>query len=157
MTAVRMAFNELRRITSGKLPKLGPDAKSQVTLQYKDGKPVRACQTPVASVGGAPITTIEGLGEPGKLQQAQIAELNHAYATLTDPIRRKQYDQSIRSEAMQSEIMGRYVGGFAFEGAASTARGTAALLHRASNNAIGMRVASAFQAMRSLRSLRLPR
>lgn len=47
--------------------------------------------------------------------------LNHAYATLTDPIRRKQYDQSIRSEAMQSEIMGRYVGGFAFEGAASTA------------------------------------
>ncbi|WP_119419375.1 methionine adenosyltransferase [Desertibaculum subflavum] len=27
---------------AGKLPKLGPDAKSQVTLEYKDGKPVRA-------------------------------------------------------------------------------------------------------------------
>ncbi len=27
---------------AGKLPKLGPDAKSQVTLEYRDGKPVRA-------------------------------------------------------------------------------------------------------------------
>lgn len=27
---------------AGKLPTLGPDAKSQVTLEYKDGKPVRA-------------------------------------------------------------------------------------------------------------------
>lgn len=45
--------------------------------------------------------------------------LNHAYATLADPVRRKQYDTSIRSEALQSEIMNRYVGGFAYGGAAA--------------------------------------
>lgn len=47
--------------------------------------------------------------------------LNHAYSTLADPIRRKQYDESIRNEMLQSEIMNRYVGGFAYGGAAATA------------------------------------
>jgi S-adenosylmethionine synthetase len=40
------AHNILRGLSdarhSGKLPQLGPDAKSQVTLEYVDGKPVRA-------------------------------------------------------------------------------------------------------------------
>lgn len=45
--------------------------------------------------------------------------LNLAYATLVDPVRRAQYDKSIRAEAMQSELMSRYVGGFAYGGAAS--------------------------------------
>lgn len=31
-----------RAIHSGAIPKIGPDAKSQVTLEYKNGKPVRA-------------------------------------------------------------------------------------------------------------------
>lgn len=45
--------------------------------------------------------------------------LNHAYATLTDPIRREQYDKSIRAQSLQSEMMGKYVGGFAYGGAAT--------------------------------------
>ncbi|MDX2027742.1 MAG: methionine adenosyltransferase [Alphaproteobacteria bacterium] len=34
---------------AGKLPLLGPDSKSQVTLEYKDGKPVRAAQLVVST------------------------------------------------------------------------------------------------------------
>jgi DnaJ-class molecular chaperone len=47
--------------------------------------------------------------------------LNLAYSTLADPVRRQQYDQSIRNEALQAQIMGRYVGGFATGGMASAA------------------------------------
>jgi nicotinate dehydrogenase subunit A len=42
-----------------------------------DGRAVRSCVTPVSSVGGANITTLEGLGTPEKphpIQQAFIAE-----------------------------------------------------------------------------------
>lgn len=45
--------------------------------------------------------------------------LNRAYATLSDPVRREQYDKSIRSEALQSGIMNQYVGGFAYGGAST--------------------------------------
>lgn len=38
-------------------------------------------------------------------------QLNLAYATLSDPARRKAYDESIRTQVLQSEIMGRYVAG----------------------------------------------
>ena len=44
---------------------------------HKDGQAVRACVTPVASVAGANIKTIESLGtaeKPHALQQAWIAE-----------------------------------------------------------------------------------
>ncbi len=34
---------------AGKLPLLGPDAKSQVTLEYRDGKPVRAARVVVST------------------------------------------------------------------------------------------------------------
>src|ERR1700733_4776226 len=34
---------------AGKLPLLGPDAKSQVTLEYEDGKPVRAARVVVST------------------------------------------------------------------------------------------------------------
>lgn len=37
--------------------------------------------------------------------------INLAYATLKDPLKRKQYDDSIRAEQVQQEIMNRYVGG----------------------------------------------
>lgn len=47
--------------------------------------------------------------------------LNLAYNTLADPVRRQQYDQTIRNEVLQSQIMGRYVGGFASGGAATAA------------------------------------
>jgi isoquinoline 1-oxidoreductase alpha subunit len=37
-----------------------------------DGQPIRACQTPIGSLGAAKITTIEGLGGETPLQQAWI-------------------------------------------------------------------------------------
>ena len=42
--------------------------------------------------------------------------LNLAYATLSDPDKRKRYDESIRAEALQDEIMGRYVSGLGGHG-----------------------------------------
>ena len=38
-----------------------------------DGKPVRSCVTPVGSVAGKPITTIEGLAKDGALHPLQQA------------------------------------------------------------------------------------
>jgi aerobic-type carbon monoxide dehydrogenase small subunit (CoxS/CutS family) len=38
-----------------------------------DGEPRRSCLTPVASVDGASITTLEGLGEPEQLSPLQAA------------------------------------------------------------------------------------
>ncbi len=37
-----------------------------------DGQPIRACQTPISSLGAAKITTIEGLGGSHPLQQAWV-------------------------------------------------------------------------------------
>lgn len=38
--------------------------------------------------------------------------LNRAYFTLIDPVKRLEYDKTIREDVLQSEIMNRYVGGF---------------------------------------------
>lgn len=38
--------------------------------------------------------------------------LNRAYATLSRPASRQQYDQTIRAKVVQDQIMGHYVGGF---------------------------------------------
>ena len=38
-----------------------------------DGEPRRSCLVPLASVGGAQITTVEGLGTPGELSAVQAA------------------------------------------------------------------------------------
>ena len=38
-----------------------------------DGEPRRSCLVPLASVGGAQITTVEGLGAPGELSAVQAA------------------------------------------------------------------------------------
>jgi S-adenosylmethionine synthetase len=50
---IQFAHNILRALSearhSGKEPNLGPDAKSQVTLQYVDGKPVRATAVVVST------------------------------------------------------------------------------------------------------------
>jgi nicotinate dehydrogenase subunit A len=40
---------------------------------HVDGKAVRSCITPMASVAGKSITTLEGLGEPGRLHPLQTA------------------------------------------------------------------------------------
>jgi nicotinate dehydrogenase subunit A len=41
----------------------------------KDGEPIRSCRTPAASVQGAEITTLEGLGDEGRLHPLQAAFL----------------------------------------------------------------------------------
>jgi DnaJ-class molecular chaperone len=43
-------------------------------------------------------------------------DLNAAYAILSDPTKRKSYDQTIRQQEMQDQVMKRYVGGFAGPG-----------------------------------------
>ncbi|AJG18217.1 (2Fe-2S)-binding protein [Cupriavidus basilensis] len=40
---------------------------------HVDGAPVRACQTPVSTVAGKRVTTIEGLGQPDALHAVQKA------------------------------------------------------------------------------------
>lgn len=57
---------------------------------------------------------------PARREQTEqlCKHLNHVYATLKDPARRKQYDDSIRAEEIQQQIMNRYVGGFAGPGLA---------------------------------------
>lgn len=42
-----------------------------------DGKPVRSCQTSLASVAGKNVTTIEGLEKDGKLHPLQQAFMDH--------------------------------------------------------------------------------
>jgi aerobic-type carbon monoxide dehydrogenase small subunit (CoxS/CutS family) len=42
-----------------------------------DGEPRRSCLTAVATVDGASITTLEGLGEPERLSPVQAAFYNH--------------------------------------------------------------------------------
>ncbi len=53
--------------------------------------------------------------------------INLAYATLKHPLKRKQYDDTIRAEQVQQEIMNRYVGGFGGPGMASFDPGAAHL------------------------------
>jgi S-adenosylmethionine synthetase len=58
---------------AGKAPELGPDAKSQVSLMYKDGKPVRATSVVVSTQH-----------KPG-LTQAQIREIVRPFVLKTLP------------------------------------------------------------------------
>jgi aerobic carbon-monoxide dehydrogenase small subunit len=41
-----------------------------------DGEPRRSCLTPLATVDGASITTLEGIGEPERMSQVQAAFYN---------------------------------------------------------------------------------
>jgi curved DNA-binding protein CbpA len=43
--------------------------------------------------------------------EALCKTINLAYATLKDPLKRKEYDDTIRAAQVQQEIMNRYVGG----------------------------------------------
>lgn len=45
--------------------------------------------------------------------------VNQAYTVLRDPIRRREYDQSIRVQEVQDQIMNRYVGGLGGPGPAT--------------------------------------
>jgi isoquinoline 1-oxidoreductase alpha subunit len=45
-----------------------------------DGVAVRSCQTALADVAGASVTTIEGLGTPGALHAVQAAWIDHQVA-----------------------------------------------------------------------------
>jgi aerobic-type carbon monoxide dehydrogenase small subunit (CoxS/CutS family) len=42
-----------------------------------DGEPRRSCLTPLVAVDGAAVTTVEALGEPGKLSPVQAAFFEH--------------------------------------------------------------------------------
>lgn len=44
--------------------------------------------------------------------EERAREVNAAYQTLKNPIRRQSYDRTIRARLVQDQIMGRYVGGF---------------------------------------------
>ncbi len=49
----------------------------------------------------------------GRARADEAAKLlNPAYATLSKPESRREYDQTIRAQVVQDQIMGRYVGGF---------------------------------------------
>ena len=48
--------------------------------------------------------------------EAVARQLNDAYATLKDPVKRQQYDRDIRVQELQDQIMNRYVGGLAGPG-----------------------------------------
>ncbi len=69
--AIAHSHNILRLISedrhAGKLPLLGPDAKSQVTLEYVDGKPVRAARVVVSTQ------------HDEKLEQEDVRELVRPY------------------------------------------------------------------------------
>lgn len=51
------------------------------------------------------------LGTDKALAENYAKELNQAYSVLSDPKKREDYDRSIRVEAIQSQIMERYVAG----------------------------------------------
>ncbi|MBA3415151.1 MAG: J domain-containing protein [Chloroflexia bacterium] len=42
----------------------------------------------------------------------QAKQLNAAYAVLSSPVKRQAYDQTIRANLVQDQLMSRYVGGF---------------------------------------------
>jgi curved DNA-binding protein CbpA len=49
----------------------------------------------------------------GRARAEEAAKrLNRAYATLSKPAARQAYDQTIRAQVIQDQIMSRYVGGF---------------------------------------------
>jgi DnaJ-class molecular chaperone len=48
--------------------------------------------------------------------EEQARRLNAAYRTLSQPTARRAYDERIKHQAIQEQIMGRYVGGFAGPG-----------------------------------------
>lgn len=65
--AHRILQNIFIAIGEKKLPKLGPDAKSQVTLQYHNGKPIKATSIVVS------------IQHPQNMNQAEIKELIKPY------------------------------------------------------------------------------
>jgi curved DNA-binding protein CbpA len=49
--------------------------------------------------------------------EERAKQLNRAFTTLSKPVLRRHYDQRIRSQIIQDQIMNRYVGGFGIPGA----------------------------------------
>lgn len=50
-------------------------------------------------------------GTDKKLAESYAKQLNLAYSVLSDPRKREEYDKALRVEAIQSNIMDRYVAG----------------------------------------------
>jgi S-adenosylmethionine synthetase len=55
--AHKILFEMSRLRHSGELPELGPDAKSQVTLYYENGKPIRATSVVVSTQHGEDVSS----------------------------------------------------------------------------------------------------
>lgn len=51
-------------------------------------------------------------GTDKQMAEEYAKRLNHAYSVLSDPHKREDYDRSIRVEAIQGQIMEKYVAGF---------------------------------------------
>jgi DnaJ-class molecular chaperone len=52
--------------------------------------------------------------------EERAKQLNLAYRTLSNPLTRKRYDESIRQHAVQDQIMSQYFGGFGMPGSGAT-------------------------------------
>lgn len=50
-------------------------------------------------------------GTDKTLAESYAKDLNHAYSVLSDPRKREEYDRALRIDAMQGQIMERYVAG----------------------------------------------
>ena len=71
LTALLHVLREELDVTS---PKVGCQQGGCGTCTVLvDGEPRRSCLTPVAAVDGASVTTLEALGEPGRLSPVQAA------------------------------------------------------------------------------------
>ena len=79
---------------AGKLPLLGPDAKSQVTLEYVDGKPVRAARVVVSTQ------------HDESIDQAEVRELVRPYVKAAAAgkldVRKKNISTSTRRAVLSS-------------------------------------------------------
>lgn len=71
--AHRILHNIMDAVRSGELPKLGPDAKSQVTLWYENGQPVRA------------ETVLVSIQHPEGTTQQQVRDLIRPYVESSLP------------------------------------------------------------------------
>jgi carbon-monoxide dehydrogenase small subunit len=83
-TVARHPLTSLLQVLRGELNVLSPKAgclqgACGTCTVLVDGEPRRSCMVPIATLEGAEVTTVEGLGAPGDLSPIQAA-FHHGYA-----------------------------------------------------------------------------